>query len=231
MSVADATQREGGARRRPRWTASKRIEDYGIIGNMISAALVGRDGSIDWLCLPHFDSAACFAALLGDVEHGHWQLAPLDDVVESSRAYVPGTAVLETCFETAEGAVKLIDFMPLTEDEEKVDVVRIVRGVRGKVTMCMELVLRFNYGQAVPWVRRRDYGLSAVAGPDAVELHTDVPLDGEEFRTVARFDVHEGQSVPFTLSYHRSHRAPHFVPDREESLERVRSMPAVAGIR
>src|SRR5690606_24103781 len=102
---------------------------------------------------------------------------------------------------------------------EKVDVVRIVRGVRGEVEMRMELVLRFNYGQAVPWVRRRDYGLSAVAGPDAVELHTDVALEGRDFRTVARFRVREGESVPFTLSYHRSHRTPHFVPDRQESLD------------
>jgi GH15 family glucan-1,4-alpha-glucosidase len=149
----------------------------------------------------------------------HWQISPLGDVVRSTRAYVRDTSVLETRFETAEGAVKLVDFMPLTEDEEKVDVVRIVRGVRGKVTMCMELVIRFNYGQAVPWVRRRDYGLSAVAGPDAIELHTDVPLEGEDFRTIAQFDVREGESVPFTLSYHRSHRAPHFVPDRDESLE------------
>ena len=218
MSGSDTAQGRG-VRRHAVWTGSKRIEDYGLIGNMISAALVARDGSIDWLCLPRFDSAACFAALLGDAEHGRWLISPCDDVVATSRAYVKDTAVLETCFETAGGTVKLVDFMPLTEDEEKVDVVRIVRGVRGTVTMGMELVLRFNYGQAVPWVRRRDYGLSAVAGPDAIELHTDVPLEGADFRTLARFDVREGESVPFTLSYHRSHRAPHFVPDREESYE------------
>ena len=200
---------------------SRPIEDYGVIGNMISAALVSRDGSIDWLCLPRFDSSACFAALLGNPAHGRWQIAPEGPVRRRTRRYVPGTAVLETHFETATGACTLIDFMPLTEDEEKVDVVRIVRGQRGAVSMCMELVLRFNYGQAVPWVRRRDYGLSAVAGPDAVELHTAVALQGQEMKTTARFTVREGESVPFALSYHRSHKTPHFVPDRSESLDRT----------
>jgi GH15 family glucan-1,4-alpha-glucosidase len=200
---------------------SKPIEDYGIIGNMISAALVSRDGSIDWLCLPRFDSAACFASLLGDREHGHWRIAPEDSDARISRRYVPGTAVLETHFETAGGACTLIDFMPLTDDEEKVDVVRIVRGEKGEVAMRMELVLRFNYGQAVPWVRRRDYGLSAVSGPDAVELHTAVALDSRDMKTASRFTVREGEAVPFTLSYHRSHRMPHFVPDRSESMERT----------
>src|SRR5690606_191921 len=197
---------------RPSDTRSKPIEDYGLIGNMISAALVARDGSIDWLCLPHFDSAACFAALLGGPEHGHWQIAPEDDVCRVSRRYLPGTAVLETRFESEAGAVTLTDFMPITEDEGKVDVVRIVRGLRGEMALAMELVLRFNYGQAVPWVRRRDYGLSAIAGPDAVELHTPVPLVGKDLKTFASFTVREGQSVPFKLSYHASHRAPHFVP-------------------
>ncbi|MGH6946592.1 MAG: glycoside hydrolase family 15 protein [Kiloniellales bacterium] len=200
---------------------SKPLEDYGVIGNMISAALVGRDGSIDWLCLPRFDSAACFAALLGGPEHGRWLIAPEDRACRTGRRYLPGTAVLESRFETDEGAVTLTDFMPLTEDDEKIDLVRIVRGVRGETTMTMELTLRFNYGQAAPWVRRRDYGLSAVAGPDAVELHTGVPLDGRDMRTTATFTVREGEIVPFTLSYHRSHKAPHFVPDRTESLDRT----------
>ncbi|MGH7399829.1 MAG: glycoside hydrolase family 15 protein [Candidatus Rokuibacteriota bacterium] len=200
---------------------AKRIEDYGLIGNMISAALVGRDGSIDWLCLPRFDSAACLAALLGGPEHGRWLLAPEDSRARVSRRYVPGTAVLETRFETETGAVTLFDFMPLTEDEEKVDVVRIVRGERGEVSMGMELILRFNYGQAVPWVRRRDYGLSAIAGPDAVELHTAVALENRDMKTRALFAVREGESAAFTLSYHRSYKAPHFVPDRSESLDRT----------
>ena len=200
---------------------SKLIEDYGLIGNMITAALVGRDGSLDWLCLPRFDSAACFSALLGGPEHGRWLIAPDDPDYRVSRRYVPGTAVLETRFETSAGACTLIDFMPLTDDEEKVDVVRIVRGEEGTVSMRMELVLRFNYGQAVPWVRRRDYGLSAVAGPDAVELHTALHLTSRDMITSAQFTVRRGNSVPFTLSYHRSHKTPHFVPDRTESLERT----------
>src|SRR6185436_206870 len=153
---------------------SKPLEDYGLIGNMISAALVSRDGSIDWLCLPRFDSAACFAALLGGRENGRWCIAP-ENVRSATRAYLPGTAVLETRFTTDSGEAALVDFMPLTDDEEKVDVVRIVRGIRGEVEIEMELILRFAYGQSMPWVRRRDYGLSAIAGPDAVELHTDVP--------------------------------------------------------
>jgi GH15 family glucan-1,4-alpha-glucosidase len=188
---------------------------------MLSAALVGRDGSIDWLCLPRFDSAACFAALLGGPEHGRWSIAPSAGAQRVTRRYLPQTAVLESTFTTDSGEVTLTDFMPLSEDESKVDVVRIVGGVRGEVRMKMELVLRFNYGQAVPWVRRRDYGLSAVVGPDAVELHTDVPLEGHDFTTTASFTVREGESVPLTLSYHRSHEAPHFVPDHIESLERT----------
>jgi GH15 family glucan-1,4-alpha-glucosidase len=200
---------------------SRPIEDYGLIGNMISAALVSRDGSIDWLCLPRFDSAACFAALLGGPEHGHWRIAPEGSDCRTTRRYLPGTAVIETRFETQDGEVTLTDFMPLTEDEEKVDLVRIVKGLRGRVKMAMELILRFNYGQATPWVRRRDYGLSAVSGPDAVELHTDLSLEGRDMKTFASFTVKEGESVPFTLSYHRSHKTPHFVPDRTESLNRT----------
>lgn len=205
----------------PRPDRSRPLEDYGLIGNMVSAALVGRDGSIDWLCLPRFDSAACFAALLGGPQHGRWLIAPEDPARRISRRYLPNTAVIETCFETNGGTVTLTDFMPLTEDEEKIDLVRIVRGVRGETVMAMELVLRFNYGQAIPWVRRRDYGLSAVAGADAVELHTDVPLTGRNMKTAASFTVREGETVPFTLSYHRSHKVPHFVPDRTESLDRT----------
>ena len=200
---------------------SKRIEDYGLIGNMNSAALVGCDGSIDWLCLPRFDSGACFAALLGGPEHGRWLIAPADAAARVSRRYLPDTAVLETRFETDEGTVTLTDFMPFTEDEEKVDVVRLVRGERGQVSMAMELTLRFNYGQAVPWVRRRDYGLSAISGPDAVELLTPVRLEGRDMKTFAVFTVREGESIPFALSYHPSHKMPQFVPDSSESLDRT----------
>jgi GH15 family glucan-1,4-alpha-glucosidase len=150
-----------------------RIEDYGLIGNMLSAALVSKDGSIDWLCLPRFDSPACFAALLGTADNGRWKIAPVGRR-KTSRRYVPDTAILETRFETATGVVTLTDFMPINEGDRHVDVVRIVTGVSGTVDMEMELVLRFENGQAVPWVRRKDYGLSAIAGPNAVELHTDL---------------------------------------------------------
>lgn len=200
---------------------SKLIEDYGLIGNMISAALVARDGSIDWLCLPRFDSPACFAALLGDASHGRWKICASGTELKITRRYLPDTAVLETTFETPQGVATLTDFMPFTEDEEMVDVVRIVRGVQGEVALDMELALRFNYGQAVPWVKRRDYGLSAIAGADAVELHTTIPLEGQDMKTVSRFTVRAGESVPFTLSYHRSYKSPHFIYDRGESLDRT----------
>ena len=184
---------------------SRPIEDYGFIGNMLSCALVARDGSIDWLCLPRFDSDACFAALLGTREHGRWKIAPAGKILHVSRRYRPGTTILETSFETPEGAVTIIDFMPLAEDEDHVDLVRIVRGDRGRVEMDMELVLRFDYGRTTPWVRRTDHGLRAVAGPDAVELSTPVDLLGKHMRTVATFSIGAGAQVPFTLSWHPSY--------------------------
>lgn len=199
----------------------KRVEDYGLIGNMVSSALVGADGSIDWMCLPRFDSPACFAALLGSHENGHWRIAPRGAIGKTTRQYLEDTAVLETRFETGTGIVTVTDFMPLTDDEQKIDLVRIVTGVAGRVEMEMEFVLRFNYGQAVPWVRRRDYGLSAIAGPDAVELHTTLPLNSANMRTTAVFTTYEGSYEPLTLSYHNSHQQPHFVRDRRESLERT----------
>lgn len=187
---------------------SQKIEDYGFIGNMLSCALVSRTGSIDWLCLPRFDSDACFAALLGSEQNGCWRIAPKGKVLHTSRRYRPGTMILETCFETAEGAVTVIDFMPLAEDEHHVDVLRIVRGDRGRVEMCMELVIRFDYGQTPPWVIRTDYGLRAVAGPDAVELRTAVDLRGENMRTHAAFSVGAGAEVPFALTWHPSYLPP-----------------------
>jgi GH15 family glucan-1,4-alpha-glucosidase len=200
---------------------SRRIEDYGLIGNMRSAALVGRDGSIDWLCLPRFDSPACFAALIGNADNGRWQVAPAGGLRATSRRYLPDTAVLETRFETATGAVTLTDFMPLSSQTDKVEVVRIVTGVAGSVDMEMELVLRFEYGHAVPWVRRRDYGLSAVAGPNSVQLHTDLPLDNRDMKTRAAFTVKEGERVRMTLSYHHTTATPQFVQDRMESLQQT----------
>ena len=200
---------------------SKPIEDYGFIGNMLCGALVARDGSIDWLCLPRFDSDACFAALLGTPEHGYWRIFPAGGAQRTSRRYLPHAPILETTFETEDGTATLVDFMPLSNDPDKVDVIRLVRGVSGRVTMRMELALRFGYGKTVPWVRRRDYGIHAVAGPDAVELVTPIPLHGEGMRTVGEFDVKEGESVPFTLAYHLLHREPHFIGDAGMRLERT----------
>jgi GH15 family glucan-1,4-alpha-glucosidase len=202
---------------------SKRIEDYGLIGNMVSCALVGRDGSIDWLCLPRFDSDACFAALLGTPEHGRWLIAPKGEVRSTSRRYLPNTAILETTFETANGIASVTDFMPLSlkQGDETVEVIRIVRGVKGRIEMRMELILRFGYGETVPWVRRRDYGIHAVAGPDAVELLTPVSLHGENMTTCADFTVGEGQYVPFTLAYHPSQIEPCFIGDRQIALART----------
>jgi GH15 family glucan-1,4-alpha-glucosidase len=192
---------------------SKRIEEYGFIGNLLSCALVARDGSIDWLCLPRFDSDACFAALLGGEENGYWRIAPADEPRQTARRYRGNTTILETTVETDEGTATLIDFMPLARDEEHVDLFRIVRGDKGRVRMRMELVLRFGYGHTVPWVRRTDFGLRAVAGPDAVELHTRVELRSQSFRTAAEFTVGEGATVPFALCWHPSHR------DRERNVD------------
>ena len=184
---------------------SRPIEDYGLIGNMLSCALVGRHGSIDWLCLPRFDSDACFAALLGTEENGHWSIVPAGEITGVTRRYRPGTTILETTFETPTGAVTLIDFMPLADAQEHVGLIRIVRGDRGHVDLDMELVLRFDYGRTAPWVTRTDYGLRAVAGPDAVELRTPVALHGKHMRTLATFSVGAGAQVPFALTWHPAH--------------------------
>ena len=187
---------------------ARRIEDYALIGNTHTAALVGRDGAVDWLCLPRFDSDACFAALLGDAENGRWLIAPEGTVTAVRRRYQPGTLILETEFDTAEGTVALIDFMPPQMDraDERADLIRIVEGRRGRVTLAMDLVLRFGYGDIVPWVRRTDEGLNAIAGPDAVALRTPVPLHGQALHTRATFTVAEGERRPFTLIWHLSHR-------------------------
>ena len=177
-----------------------KIEDYALVGDCQTAALVGLDGSIDWLCWPRFDSEACFAALLGTPEHGHWQIAPKSAKATATRRYRPGTLILETDFETAGGAVRVIDFMPVRESVS--DLVRIVVGLRGRVLMSMELVLRFNYGASVPWVSRlADGSLRAIAGPDMTVLRTPVSLRGQGLTTVARFTVEAGASIPFVLTY------------------------------
>lgn len=183
-----------------------RIEDYAIIGNTCTVALVAKNGSIDWLCMPRFDSGACFASLLGDDTNGHWSIAPAGPVKQVRRKYRGETIVLETEFETADGVAALVDFMPIREPGQQVDVVRVVEGRRGTVPMRMEVTFRFDYGKVVPWVTSRDGALRAIAGPDAVKLRTPVKMRGEDFTTVADFSVHEGQSVPFTLTWYPSHQ-------------------------
>jgi GH15 family glucan-1,4-alpha-glucosidase len=184
---------------------STRIEDYALIGNTCTAALVSKEGSLDWLCVPRFDSAACFAALLGDENNGRWQIAPAGGVKRVQRKYRENTLVLETEFETVDGTVALIDFMPIRERARQVDVVRIVEGRKGRVPMRMQVKFRFDYGSLVPWVTAHRGGLRAIAGPDALKLKTPVRMHSQDFSTVAEFNVGEGQTVPFTLTYYPSH--------------------------
>ncbi|HEY1635167.1 MAG TPA: glycoside hydrolase family 15 protein [Acidimicrobiales bacterium] len=183
-----------------------RIEDYGIIGDTHTAALVGRDGSIDWLCVPRFDSGACFAKLLGDEGNGYWRLAPAGPVRATRRRYRGDSLVLETEFDTDEGTVRLVDCMPVRE--EYPEVTRLVEGVRGRVAMRMELVIRFDYGRILPWVRRVDGRLVATAGPEAVSLWTPLHTRGENFTTVTDFSIGEGQRVPFVFISYPSNESP-----------------------
>jgi len=196
------------------------IEDYALIGDCETAALVGKDGSIDWLCWPRFDSGACFAAILGTPEHGRWKLAPTASATRVTRKYRKSTLILETQFETAHGTVAIIDFMPLREKQS--DLVRIVRGRQGEVRMEMELALRFDYGQSVPWVTRMDDGsLRAIAGPNMVVLRTSAPIRGENLKTVSEFTVREGETVAFVLTYSASHLALPKAIDVERALEKT----------
>ncbi len=182
---------------------SLRIEDYALIGDCQSAALVGRDGSIDWLCLPRFDSGACFAALLGKRENGRWRIAPDGPVRSVRRRYRPDTLVLETELETEDGVVALLDFMPPRTD--KPELVRIVEGRRGRVAMTSEILIRFDYGSIVPWVTHDADGMHAIGGPDRLHLRTRVPLHGRELATYGKFHVAEGERVPFELTWHPSY--------------------------
>jgi GH15 family glucan-1,4-alpha-glucosidase len=184
-----------------------RIEDYGLIGDLQTAALVSRDGSIDWLCFPRFDSGACFAALLGDERNGRWKLAPDCEIERVERRYQGRSLVHELEFHTEHGRVRVLDFMPPRGTDP--DVVRIVEGVDGTVPMRMDLVLRFDYGAIVPWVRRlEDETRIAIAGPDAIALRTPVPLRGENLSTVAEFTVEPGERIPFVLTWFQSHHEP-----------------------
>ncbi|MCK1407280.1 glycoside hydrolase family 15 protein [Bradyrhizobium sp. 76] len=196
---------------------SQKIEDYALIGDCETAALVGRNGSIDWLCWPAFDSDACFAALLGTHKNGRWLIAPGEDVTATSRRYLGDTLILETRFETKSGTVALIDFMPPRGKAS--DIVRLVRGVSGTVKMRMELVIRFGFGVDIPWVRRIDHSLLAVAGQDMTVLRTPAQTRGEDLTTVSDFEVKAGETVPFVLTYGPSHLEPPPPIDPELALQ------------
>jgi GH15 family glucan-1,4-alpha-glucosidase len=198
---------------------AQRIEDYALIGDCETAALVGRDGSIDWLCWPRFDSGAVFAALLGDVENGRWLIAAAEPKSHIVRRYRRNTLIVETEIETDTGSVVVIDFMPLRREGTS-HIVRLVRGRAGRVEMCSELVMRFDYGSIIPWVTRHgDHSLHAVAGPDSVILHSQAVLKPEKFRHRASFVVHAGQSVCFTMGYSPSYNIPPQPIDPLRALE------------
>jgi GH15 family glucan-1,4-alpha-glucosidase len=193
-----------------------RIEDYAVIGDCHTAALVARNGSIDWLCFPRFDSGACFAALLGKEEHGHWMIGPAGEVRRIQRRYREGTLVLETDYDTGDGEVTVIDCMPPRSREP--DLIRLVVGRRGQVRMRMQLMMRFDYGSIIPWVRRTDEGIRAVAGPDTLILRAPVDLRNEDFRTQAEFTVSKGEKVPFVLMWHASHEPTPGLINAEETI-------------
>ena len=201
--------------------AGRRIEDYAMIGDLHTAALVSRDGSLDWLCLPRFDSPACFAGLVGSDENGRWLLAPEGTVIETRRRYRDETLILETEHRTAEGTVAVIDFMPHPGLHGRTNVVRLVVGRSGRVAMRTELVLRLDYGMVVPWVRKAEDGITAIAGPDALRIRTPVPLSGKDFRTTGQFTVGEGETVPFELTCFRSHRPEPPPIDPEHALRKT----------
>jgi len=197
-----------------------RIEDYALIGDCEAAALVGRDGSIDWLCWPRFDSDACFAALLGTPEHGRWVIAPTDPNAKVTRRYRKDTLILETRFETTDGAVTLIDFMPVRDEHS--NLVRIIVGERGEMRMRGELVIRFGYGAVVPWVSRtEDRALRAISGPDMLLMHAPLELRGEDLKTVAEATVTAGQKIPTVMTYSPSHLPAPTPVDPWEALART----------
>jgi GH15 family glucan-1,4-alpha-glucosidase len=200
---------------------AQKIEDYGLVGDLQTAALVGKNGSIDWLCFPRFDSDACFAALLGKPGHGRWLIAPKGEHRFAGRRYRPDTLVLETEFESPDGLIRLIDFMPPRGEDP--DVVRIVEGLRGRVPVRSELIVRFGYGDVVPWVSRVDGRRVAIAGPDALCFRTPADTRGENFRTISEFEVRPGDRIPFTLTWYPSHRRPPRDVEPETALEETES--------
>jgi GH15 family glucan-1,4-alpha-glucosidase len=194
------------------------IEDYALIGDCETAALVSRDGSIDWLCWPRFDSGACFASILGTTDNGRWKIAPAADDARSTRRYRGDTMILETDFETADGAVRVTDLMPIGDGYA--DIVRIVTGLRGRVDMCCEIILRFSYGAIVPWVsRQKDGRLCAVAGPDMVMIKSDIELEGVNLTTVGEFAIAEGERKTFVMTWGPSHKKTPPSADPDAALE------------
>lgn len=193
------------------------IEDYALIGDCETAALVDNRGSIDWLCWPDFAAEACFAALLGSDDNGYWRICPAGGEWKTTRKYREHTLILETTFEHPDGSFRLIDFMPIRERHS--DVVRIVEGIRGKVPVCMDLRLRFDYGRAVPWVTRIEDGIRAVAGPNLAVLHASVPVHGENLTTIAEFSVSKGERVWFTLTHGLSYEDDPAPIDAEQALK------------
>jgi GH15 family glucan-1,4-alpha-glucosidase len=196
------------------------IEDYGLIGDMQSAALVGRNGAVDWLCLPRFDSASCFSAVVGDERHGRWLLAPAGEILSTSRRYRPGTLVLETDFEVADGTVRVTDFMPRRGGGPP-RVMRIVEGVRGAVPMRMDLALRPDYGSITPWVDAAADGVVATAGPDAFRLSTPLPLSIEDGSVRSEFVTAPGARERLTLTWHLSYEQTPPVEDADSALART----------
>src|SRR6185437_9190491 len=195
------------------------LEDYALIGDTHTAALISRHGSIDWLCLPRFDSNACFAALLGNEQNGHWMIAPSDQEYRVTWRYRPDTLILETDFTTKDGVVRVIDCMPIRQDHPTI--VRMVKGIHGSVRMHMQLILRFDYGSVVPWVTRHAGGLHAVAGPDSVYMAAGAPTQGKQSTRVADFDVQAGQQVSFVMLWHLSHEPVPSAPDAAHAIEKT----------
>ena len=197
-----------------------RIEDYALIGDLQSAALVGNNGAVDWLCVPRFDSPACFAALLGDGRHGRWLIAPAGDLVGVSRAYRPGTLVLETVFSTSGGTARIVDFMP-PRGSGPPRLMRIVEGMAGRVPMQLELAVRPDYGSITPWVDDVSDGVAIVAGPDGFRLSTPVALETDGATARAHFEAFEGSRHRFTLTWWPSHEVSPPVEDADSALART----------
>jgi GH15 family glucan-1,4-alpha-glucosidase len=196
-----------------------RIEDYAMLGDLHTAILVSREGSIDWCCFPRFDSPACFSALLGTPDHGRWLIAPAEECIESTRRYRGDTMILETEHRTASGVVRVIDFMPIRD--HAADIVRIVEGVEGTLAMESELKIRFDYGRVAPWVRRVDHARLAIAGPDALCLRTPAEVRGEDMATRSTFTVTKGSRLPFVLTWFPSHEELPPEIDPEAALEKT----------